>query len=45
MIHTGSWDETRALFKEISVSCGLTNGELFASGREFKKSSMKYFQP
>jgi DNA-binding Lrp family transcriptional regulator len=44
MIHTGSWDETRALFKEISFACGLENGELFASGREFKKDSMKYFQ-
>ena len=43
MIHTRSWDETRALFEDISSSCGLENGELFASGREFKKSSMKYF--
>jgi DNA-binding Lrp family transcriptional regulator len=45
MIHTGNRDETRALFEEISSTCGLSNGELFASGREFKKSSMKYFQP
>ena len=44
MIHTGSWDETRALFKDISFACGLEDGELFASGREFKKDSMKYFQ-
>ena len=44
MIHAGSWDETRALFEDISKSCGLSGGELFASGREFKKSSMKYFR-
>lgn len=44
MIHTGSWEATEALFKDISSSCGLENGELFASGREFKKSSMQYFQ-
>ena len=44
MIHTGSWDETEALFQEISECCGLSGGELFASGREFKKSSMKYFR-
>ena len=44
MIHTGSWEETRALFMEISESCGLSGGELFASGREFKKSSMQYFR-
>jgi DNA-binding Lrp family transcriptional regulator len=44
MIHTASWDETRALFKEISSGCGLERGELFASGREFKKESMRYFQ-
>ena len=44
MIHTGSWEATEALFKDISSSCGLENGELFASGQEFKKSSMQYFQ-
>ncbi len=44
MIHTSSWEETEALFEEISTDCGLTNGELFTSGREFKKSSMKYFR-
>ncbi|HNX52364.1 MAG TPA: hypothetical protein PLD51_04065 [Pontiellaceae bacterium] len=43
MIHTGSWDETKALYKDISFTCDLQNGELFASGREFKKDSMKYF--
>lgn len=44
MIHTGSWEVTDALFKDISSTCGLSNGQLFASGREFKKSSMQYFQ-
>lgn len=44
MIHTSSWDDTEALFKDISSSCGLEGGELFASGREFKKTSMKYFR-
>jgi DNA-binding Lrp family transcriptional regulator len=44
MIHTESWEATEALFKDISSSCGLENGELFASGQEFKKSSMQYFQ-
>jgi DNA-binding Lrp family transcriptional regulator len=44
MIHTGNWAATTALFEDISSSCGLRNGELFASGREFKKSSMKYFR-
>ena len=44
MIHTQSWDETEALFRDISESCGLSGGELFASGREFKKSSMRYFR-
>lgn len=44
MIHTGSWEETEALFKELSSGCGLENGQLFTSGQEFKKSSMKYFR-
>lgn len=44
MIHTSSWAGTETLFKNISESYGLTGGELFASGREFKKSSMKYFR-
>ena len=44
MIHTGSLKETEALYRDISESCGLTGGELFASGREFKKSSMYYFR-
>ena len=44
MIHTASWEETEALFEDISESCGLSGGGLFTSGREFKKSSMKYFR-
>ena len=44
MIHTGSWEATEALFNEITASCGLPMGELFTSGREFKKSSMQYFR-
>ena len=43
MIHAGSWDAAQDLFEGISLSCGLPGGELFASGREFKKSSMRYF--
>jgi DNA-binding Lrp family transcriptional regulator len=43
MIHTPSWPQTRALFDDIAADCKLTGGELFASGREFKKSSMHYF--
>ncbi len=43
MIHTPSWPQTRALFDDISADCKLSGGELFASGREFKKSSMHYF--
>lgn len=44
MIHTSSWPQTKALFEEISGVCGLSNGELFGSFREFKKSSMQYFR-
>jgi siroheme decarboxylase len=44
MIHRGDWDATRALFDDISARCGLRDGEMFASLREFKKSSMQYFK-
>ncbi len=44
MIHTASWNETEALFNDISTECNLSGGELFTSGKEFKKSSMKYFR-
>ncbi len=44
MIHTRSWEQIDVLFRDLSAGCGLTGGELFVSGREFKKSSMKYFR-
>ena len=44
MIHTGSWEQTESLFADISSGCGLENGQLFASGHEYKKSSMQYFR-
>jgi len=44
MIHTESLEETEALFSDISESCRLSGGKLFISGREFKKSSMRYFR-
>jgi len=44
MIHRGDWDATRALYEDISDRCGLKDGEMFASLREFKKSSMQYFK-
>jgi len=44
MIHTPSWSQTKALFRDISSQCDLPNGELFASLREYKKTSMQYFR-
>ena len=46
MIHTGSWAGTSQLFKEIGDSASLTHtrGQLLLSLREFKKTSMTYFQ-
>lgn len=44
MIHAANRDEIEALFADISVSCGLSGGELFLSGREFKKTSITYFR-
>jgi DNA-binding Lrp family transcriptional regulator len=43
MIHTADWHSAQELFEELSSGCGLAGGVLFASGREFKKSSMSYF--
>lgn len=43
MIHTESWDSTRSLFEDLTERGGLQEGEMFASLREFKKSSMNYF--
>ena len=44
MIHTSSREETKALFRNISAECGLSNGELFLSLREYKKASMQYYR-
>ena len=43
MIHTTSWDDTQQLFKRISDDCGLKDGQLLLSVREFKKTSMQFF--
>jgi len=43
MIHTPSWPQTQTLFDAIASECGLCGGRMFASVREFKKSSMRYF--
>ncbi|MBP5226598.1 MAG: hypothetical protein J6336_04355 [Kiritimatiellae bacterium] len=45
MIHTGSWQETHALFQRIGQEAGLADGRLLFSLREFKKTSMTFFQP
>jgi siroheme decarboxylase len=44
MIHAADQQKIRELFKDISFACGLSGGKLFISGREFKKTSMKYFR-
>ncbi len=43
MIHTPTWPQTQTLFETIAADCGLVGGRMFASVREFKKSSMRYF--
>jgi DNA-binding Lrp family transcriptional regulator len=43
MIHSGAWEDTRALFDEISDELGLEDGMLFLSTREFKKTSPRPF--
>lgn len=43
MIHTTSWKKTQDLFKRISEECGLSDGQLLLSLREFKKTSMQFF--
>lgn len=43
MIHTGSWEKTQALFRRLTESVGLSEGQLLFSIREFKKTSMKFF--
>lgn len=43
MIHTGAWDRTRALFAEISEELELSDGLVFCSIREYKKTSHRLF--
>jgi hypothetical protein len=45
MVHTGSWELTRRLFERISADAGLQGGRMLGSLREFKKTSMRYFEP
>ncbi len=44
MIHAGSRDALYRKFEKISGDCGLRGGVLLFSTREFKKSSMQYFE-
>jgi siroheme decarboxylase len=43
MIHTGAWDDTRALFRAISRELELPGGLVFCSVREYKKTSHALF--
>lgn len=43
MIHTDEWAKTRALFRELSDGCGLSDGLVFCSIREYKKTSHRLF--
>lgn len=43
MIHTGAWDDTRALFRAISRELGLEDGFVFLSTHEYKKTSPRPF--
>lgn len=45
MIHAARWDDTIALFKSISRDAQLEEGLMLGSLREYKKSSMRYFEP
>ena len=44
MIHAGSEEALRGMFAAISTACSLADGALLLSTREFKKSSMQYFE-
>ncbi len=44
MIHTRNWDETHQLFLKIGNNAGLSDGKMLCSVKEYKKTSMKYFQ-
>ncbi len=43
MIHTGAWEDTRALFDTISHELSLPGGLVFCSVREYKKTSHVLF--
>jgi siroheme decarboxylase len=44
MIHTPSWERTQLLFRKLEQTCGLSHGALLLSLREFKKTSMRFFE-
>ena len=44
MIQTGRWEDTQALFVEVSRRAGLSGGRLLCSVRGFKKASMRLFE-
>jgi DNA-binding Lrp family transcriptional regulator len=44
MIHTGNWAATQGLFQSLSSEANLCGGRLLGSLREFKKTSMRYFE-
>jgi DNA-binding Lrp family transcriptional regulator len=43
MIHSGAWEDTRSLFRELTDEMGFGDGLLFLSTREFKKTSPRPF--
>jgi DNA-binding Lrp family transcriptional regulator len=43
MIHSGAWEDTLALFGELSKELGLEDGLLFLSTHEYKKTSPRPF--
>ena len=44
MIHAGDWLSLRRLFDRIAESADLADGRMLGSLREFKKTSMRYFE-
>lgn len=44
MIHTADWSSTLRLFERIGADTALTHGRMLGSLREFKKTSMRYFE-
>ncbi len=43
MIHAKSYDEAESVFERIASKCGLKNGLMFISTKEYKKTSMTFF--